>query len=97
MATSLGAKTVTAQALEWNKIHPIFPQIVSDREAVEATLLFANQHRILVEPACGAALSLIYTGKIKPRSYKNVLVIVCGGCGVTRELLEDWKIKVGIQ
>lgn len=97
VATSLGAKAVTAQALEWNKIHPIFPQIVSDKEAVEATLLFANQHRILVEPACGAALSLIYRGKIHPRSYEKILVIVCGGCGVTRELLEDWKIKVGIQ
>lgn len=97
VATSLGAKTVTAQALEWNKIHPIFPQIVSDRDAVEAALLFANQHRILVEPACGAALSLIYTGIIKPRSYKNVLIIVCGGSGVTRELLEEWKIRFGIQ
>lgn len=97
VATSLGAKTVAAQALEWNKIHPIFPQIVSDRESVKAALLFADQHRILVEPACGAALSLIYTGKIDLRSYEKVLIIVCGGCGVTRKLMEDWKIKMGIQ
>lgn len=96
IATSLGAKTVTAQALEWNKVHPIFPQIVSDKESVEAALLFADQHRVLVEPACGAALSLIYTGKINFRSYQNVLVIVCGGCGVTIRLMEDWKIKFGI-
>lgn len=96
LATSLGAKTVAKKALEWSKVHPIFPQIVSDKEAVEASLQFADHHRILVEPACGAALSLIYTNKINPQIYKKILVIVCGGCGVTRSHMEEWKTKVEI-
>lgn len=69
----------------------------SFKEVVEACLEFADQHRILVEPACGAALSLIYKAKIDPKIYQKILVIVCGGCGVTRKLMEEWKIKVGIK
>lgn len=96
LATSLGAKTVAQKALEWSQVHPIFPQIVSDKEAVEACIKFADHHRILVEPACGAALSLIYTGKIDPKIYKKIVVIVCGGSGVSRSLMDEWVRKVGL-
>lgn len=91
VATSLGARTVTKKALEWTKIHKIFPQVVTDKEAVEAAVRFADQHRILVEPACGAALSLLYSKKINPQQYKNIVVIVCGGSGVSLKLLDKWK------
>lgn len=96
VATSLGAKTVTKQALEWNKIHPIFPHVISDRQAVKACMQFADQHRILVEPACGAALSLIYERKIDSNKHKKIVVIVCGGSGVTRDLMQEWATKTGI-
>lgn len=93
LASSLGAKTVTPQALEYSRMHPIVPHIVSDKEAVEAALLFADQHRVLVEPACGATLALIYHAKFDMRKYRNILVIVCGGCAVTRLLMDEWKVK----
>lgn len=32
VATSLGAKRVTQQALDWTKRHPVFPHIVSDKQ-----------------------------------------------------------------
>lgn len=96
IATSLGAKTVTKKALEWSKMHPIFPHIVSDKQAVSACLQFADQHRILVEPACGAALSLIYERKLDVNKYKTIVVIVCGGSGVTRDLMKDWSIQTGV-
>ncbi len=57
---------------------------------------FAEQHRILVEPACGAALSLIYERKIDSNKHKKIVVIVCGGSGVTRELMQEWATKTGI-
>lgn len=97
LAKSLGAKTVTKQALEWNKIHPIIPYIVSDKEAVQACLQFADHHRLLVEPACGAALSLVYGtygAKIDTNKFRKIAVIICGGCAVTRELLQDWATQV---
>jgi L-serine/L-threonine ammonia-lyase len=89
VATSLGAKTVARRALEVSQTFKVLPQIVTDREAVEACLTFADEHRVIVEPACGAALSLIYSGVEVINAFENVLLIVCGGTGVTYEgLLE---------
>lgn len=90
VATSLGARTVTARALEWTDHHPITPWVVTDREAVDACLLFADDHRVLVEPACGAALSVAYNRASPLDGRGPVVIIVCGGAGVTRELLEKW-------
>lgn len=96
VASSLGARTITKKALDWTKTHKIFPQVVTDKEAVAAAARFADQHRILVEPACGAALSLLYSKRINPQQYKNIVVIVCGGSGVSLQRLEDWKKQFGI-
>jgi L-serine/L-threonine ammonia-lyase len=90
MATSLAARTVTARALEWARHHPITPWVVTDREAVDACLRFADDHRVLVEPACGAALSVAYNRAAPLDGRGPVVIIVCGGAGVTRELLEKW-------
>jgi L-serine/L-threonine ammonia-lyase len=90
VAVTLGARTVAPQALEWARRHPITPWIVSDRAAVDACLRFADDHRVVVEPACGAALAAVY-GRAQPLEGREpVLVIVCGGAGVNRELLAHW-------
>lgn len=94
LATSLGAKRVTPQALEWTKHHPVVPYVVSDKQAVDAAVHFADQQRVLVEPACGAALALLYDHSIDFKKYKRVVVVVCGGSGVTRELMQQWIDKV---
>lgn len=90
VAVTLGARTVTPQALEWTRRHPIISWKVSDRAAIDACLRFADDHRVVVEPACGAALAAVY-GRAKPLEGREpVVVIVCGGAGVNRELLEQW-------
>jgi L-serine/L-threonine ammonia-lyase len=94
VATSLGARTVTARALEWTRHHAIEPWVVTDREAVDACLRFADDHRVLVEPACGAALSTAYNRARPLQERGPVVIIVCGGAGVTRELLEKWDKEV---
>jgi len=48
---------------------------------------FANDHRVLVEPACGASLAVIYNGKVDFSQFTSVLVIVCGGSGISFDLL----------
>lgn len=93
VATSLGAKSVAQQAFDWSKKHVIHPLVVSDKQAINAVLHFADDHRVLVEPACGAALSLIYDKKIDAETYKKIIVIVCGGSGVTRSLLKQWETQ----
>ena len=93
MATSLAARTITARALEWSRHHAITPWAVTDREAVDACLEFADDHRVLVEPACGAALSVAYNRAAPLEGRGPVVIIVCGGAGVTRELLEKWDTE----
>jgi len=95
VATSLGARTVAEEALAWTHRHAIQPWTVSDRAAVEACLRFADDHRILVEPACGAALSVIYDRMEPLKNLKTVMVIVCGGAGVNLSLLRAWHKQVG--
>ena len=91
VATTLGARTVAPKALEWAHRHPIAPWTVSDGEAVDACLRFADDHRILVEPACGAALAAVYTCASPLAGKGPVLVVVCGGAGVSLGLLKTWK------
>ena len=89
VATSLGARRVAKQALEVARRFDVAPHVVSDREAVEACLRFADDERVLVEPACGAALALVYGDVAALRGSRDVLVVVCGGAGVSyRELIE---------
>jgi L-serine/L-threonine ammonia-lyase len=90
IATTLGARTVTAEALAWTKRHKIIPWIVTDRAAVNACQRFADEHRVLVEPACGAALATIYDHAKPLEGLSPIVVIVCGGAGVNRQLLEEW-------
>ena len=90
IATSLGARKVSEQAFALAQRHPIEPVVVSDREAVEACLRFMDDHRVVVEPACGAALAVAYrAGALLPR-FERVLVIVCGGVTATVEQLQRW-------
>ena len=83
IAKTLGALQVTPQALHWSRLHPIQPVQVSDADAVDACLRFADDLRVVVEPACGAALSLLYRNRHHLDDYESALVIVCGGAGVT--------------
>lgn len=90
LATTLGARTVTPEALTWSKRHEIIPWVVSDRQAVDSCLRFADDHRVLVEPACGAALSAGYQRAQPLIGHGPVVIIVCGGAGVSCELLQEW-------
>ena len=90
IATTLGARTVTPEALALARRREIRPLVVEDRSAVTACLRFADDHRVLVEPACGASLSAAYERARPLLGCGPVLVIVCGGAGVTRSLLEQW-------
>ena len=57
IATSLGAKRVCDQAVNDFASHSIHSVLVSDQQALDACERFLFDHRVLVEPACGAALA----------------------------------------
>lgn len=90
IALTLGAKRVADRALELAAEHPITPTLVTDDAALTACERFADDHRVLVEPSCGAALSTVYD-RHPALTDGPVLVVVCGGAAVTRQQLTDWR------
>ncbi len=91
IATTLGARTVAPTALEWaTQRHDVRCHVVDDRAAVRACARFAADHRVLVEPACGAALAACYDRAAPLHGASSVLVVVCGGAGASPELLTHW-------
>ncbi|MCB0013861.1 MAG: pyridoxal-phosphate dependent enzyme [Anaerolineales bacterium] len=91
IATTLGAKQVAAQALKDSLDYGVIPHVVSDKEAVDACARFLHDHRVLVEPACGASLAAVYDPIPALKDKENILVIVCGGAGITPEQLAAYQ------
>jgi L-serine/L-threonine ammonia-lyase len=103
VATSLGALCVTSVAIERSLAYKgrVASSICTDAEAVEACVRFAQDHRILVEPACGAALAVAYSERLRQKYLLTkdndnntngpIVLEVCGGSGVTVDLLHAWK------
>ncbi|MDC9810478.1 pyridoxal-phosphate dependent enzyme [Rhizobium binxianense] len=94
IANSLGARQVAQHVFDLPEQHPIESVVVSDADAVAACLKFADAYRILVEPACGAALAVadVHAGLLQ--RFDNPLIEVCGGIGVSLEKLKAWKEKL---
>lgn len=100
IATSLGALEVTPVSLEratslQSRGGTAKSLVCTDSEAVEACVRLANDHRILVEPACGAALAVLYCDRLREGALNGidspVVVEVCGGSGVNLDLLDSWR------
>lgn len=73
--------------------------LVTDAEAAMGCWRFADDEKILVELACGAALSLCYGGRLKKalgRSVhrdEKVVVVVCGGSAVNTSIIEQYRAE----
>ncbi len=93
VATSLGAKRVCEKAMHWSKVHSIHSVVVSDHSALSACERFLADHRILVEPACGASLAIAYENAPELEGFRTVLVIVCGGATATVDQIREWAKK----
>ena len=85
IASSLGAKRVAKQAFEYAINQDVVAYSVSDKQALDACRLFLDETGNLVEPACGAALSAVYHNLEVIQSAASVLVLVCGGSGLSLE------------
>ncbi len=87
IALTMGAHQVADRAWQWTQEHLIHSRLVSDAQAVAGCRRFADEHRRLVEPACGAVVSAVYDGLIEAH---KPLVIACGGAGISLSMLEQW-------
>ncbi|XP_064209417.1 L-serine dehydratase/L-threonine deaminase-like [Anguilla rostrata] len=102
VATTLGLNCVAAQTLKLAQEHAVFSQLVTDQEAVMAVEHFMDDEKILVEPACGAALAAVYSnvlsrlqkeGKLG-RDLGPVVVVVCGGNNISLAQLHKLKVQL---
>ena len=94
IATTLGARRVCDRVLAWTREHPVTSWRVSDRAAVDACLRFADEHLVVVEPACGAALAAVYERADPLAGASSVLAIACGGAGATPADLLRWDAEL---
>lgn len=90
VASSLGAKQVCERVLQWNQAHDIRSVVVSDQAALSACTRFLDDHRLLVEPACGAAIAPVYEQASVLKDFETILLIVCGGATATFEQICQW-------
>ncbi|WP_439502312.1 pyridoxal-phosphate dependent enzyme [Aminobacter ciceronei] len=90
IATSLGARIVSERAFEVTQTQSVDSVVVSDHAAVEACLRFLDDHRVLVEPACGATLAVAYSHMDALSRYNRVLMIACGGATASLAQLQAW-------
>jgi len=95
IATTLGAKMVCQRAFDLTRTRPIRSAIVSDKAALNACEQFLADHRILVEPACGAALALAYDGSTALGDHQKILIIVCGGATASLDQQRQWAAAIG--
>ncbi|XP_039188561.1 serine dehydratase-like [Crotalus tigris] len=105
VAKCLGAKTVAQRALDCTKECPIISHVLEDVEAVEAVEQFLDDERMLVEPACGASLALLYSGYLQQlqkegrlsQALESIVLIVCGGSGISLRGLQAMKKHLGMK
>ncbi len=94
IATSLATRSVNEEALVLARKVKVIPCKVTDAMALKACVRFADDHRVLVEPACGIALAAAYEKLRAVKKMKSLVVVVCGGVGVDLDLIEIWRQKV---
>ena len=107
IAISLGARRVAPQAFTYAHENPhiVKSLVLSDREAARACVRFADDERVMVEPACGVNVAVVYDegllrgcleglGVWRGRETR-VVVVVCGGSHVTVGKLVEWQKEFG--
>ena len=98
IATSLGATRVGSKTFELAKQDNVTSVVLGDAEAAMGCWRFADDERMLVEPACGVSLAMCYNGKLKKllpdlSEESKVVIIVCGGSNVTLDMLSEYRRK----
>ena len=90
VATSLGARRVCERAFAWTRERRVRSVLVSDAAALAACERFLADHRLLVEPACGASLALAYGRHDALDAFESALIVVCGGATASIDQIRRW-------
>lgn len=100
IAKSLGAlqvgRPIFERCLELG-VERVRPFVTTDACAVRACLSLAREHRVLVEPACGAAAAAVTERSDALAGCRSVVLVVCGGAGVDPAALQTWARDLGVE
>lgn len=101
-ATSLGASKVSEQTYKLATMSGrVKSHVFTDAEAAMGCWRLADDDRLLVELACGVNAAVCYGGRLQKalgRAVKpdeTVMIIICGGSGVTIDMLTEWRHRFG--
>jgi L-serine/L-threonine ammonia-lyase len=104
IATTLGALRVAPQTFRNAREPPegvrVASVVASDAEAARGVVTFADEMRVLVEPACGVSIDVALDGarlrEAVPELSEEtrVVVVVCGGSTITSELVVEYREKL---
>ena len=103
IATSLGAVRIGQRTWEMaTQRNNVKTVVLEDADAAMGSWRFADDERILVEPACGVSLAPCYKeGMLKELlgekfgKESRVVVVVCGGSGMTSATIEEYRRTYG--
>lgn len=108
IATSLGAVRVGNHTFDLAhhgvQNGTVKTTVLTDAEAALGSwkLLQDENETYVVEAACGVNIALCYGGRLeqalgrKPRPDETVVIVVCGGSNVSRDMVEGWKGEYGL-
>ncbi len=91
LAGSLCVKRIAPALLTACREHPVTALTVTDAEASQACVRLAEDHGLLVEPACGTALAPLFADHPALAGVERLVAVVCGGMVVTLDQLADWS------
>ncbi|EGW31741.1 uncharacterized protein SPAPADRAFT_62338 [Spathaspora passalidarum NRRL Y-27907] len=99
LATSLASPYLSEKSLENHSSHKTHVVEIEDLDAVQGVLDMYDLFGLMVEPACGASVSVAFKRQdlLKSFDVKSddiVVVIACGGSGVTEEILQQYRSLV---
>ncbi|KAH8820073.1 tryptophan synthase beta subunit-like PLP-dependent enzyme [Xylogone sp. PMI_703] len=105
IATSLGAAQVAEKAFEYGQQPEVVSCVLSDAEAAMGAVCFADDERVVVEPACGVSIAPAYNGTLASLLFPeldssefeklNIVIVICGGSNVNLDVLEIPQKKSG--
>lgn len=99
IVTSLACPYISDETLNYYHSHPTRNVLVSDADGANASIQFANDLNIIVEPACGVALCSVYNDLLRKNTDffggltqdDVIVVVVCGGSLSSYEDLLNFK------
>jgi L-serine/L-threonine ammonia-lyase len=101
IAKSLGIVRVPQQAFDVARHSKnVTSLVLEDAEAAMGCWRLADDERLIVEPACGVSVALVYDGRLRKlvkdfSPETKVVIVVCGGSKISLDILVEYKRLYG--